>query len=755
MSKKVIFRDRQEFQAADFNNVQSYVYGTIKDIVTDAIIADKAYFTGFVVSQESTTEIRVGVGNLYKGGVVYEMEQSSMINLFQYLPVNYQRYVAIVVSNTTVETQVEPRDFLIDVVAGTTEPRAVAMQEFDTVIVSTVAGSEAAVPSYPLIPETVVPVAYVLLGTTGIVSITRVVEYELPSINYIAGELASLKAWKNGIEPKITGIATDVGALSSELKRRPTMSQVIQLALDMARVKERLEIPDDYKFYGADHYLNLDETDTTPSDYSAEVMEGVRPAPVARQNIGELSVLNPLDPTVRIYSNGFVIPAYQEYTRLAIQNYVGNVRINAYQYQSVSTVQKTITRIRIRYGEQRRVCTNSAFWVSGQYDPVSGIFRRAGETFRVDNIYWDAPNHGWVRMTQFWEDRFVEPYWETVIIETTVNGSIIGQTFLSPNTGWLTSVDLYFTEVDSGAGLTVMIAEAEGGRPNLGGVLSSVTVTAQDLGVGWRKIPLASPVLLTAGKRYAVVLVTSGSHRVGYSQGSEYTQGVLMYGQDGQYMYEDVSRDLMMRLNFAKFIAPFTVLQLSPLSLTGGIHDIDILMDGFIPDGCELYFEYQVGGVWYRIAEGTAEQLRTAPSLLPLRVVFVGTMDLQPMFRTTGSRVLVSRYGTNFKHYSTVRTLQDNTSNVIVRLLLENFDNQNHTVGCKLKIGQDEVSPNTVTVEPVDNGNIWLGGGKSYWYEYEFNLGTATTSYQIIINGNTGGNSFNVFHVAARYDLAL
>ncbi|MEM5854044.1 MAG: hypothetical protein QW228_06785 [Candidatus Aenigmatarchaeota archaeon] len=757
MYKKVIFRDRQELQADDLNNIEQFTDEAISAIVQDAVSGGKAYFSGLNVSKVSSTEVRIEQGKLYMtDGKIYTLEQPVELNLFTYLPLNFKKIVAIVAYGTEIETNVEPRDFLIDVTTGTTEPNAVAMQKMRAVNINVVPGDEAVHPAKPLIVSGVVPIAWITLSTTGIDLIERAVENELPSINYLHNEIKKLDAWRREFEPKLTGLSSDMAALSKEITTRASLNHVIQLALDMARIKERLEMPDDYKFYGADHFLTLDETDTSPSDYSALVMEGVRPAPSAVTTTS-LQVLNPLDPSIRIFDTSLVIPAFREETRLAIQRYVGDVRINAYQYQTTQMVQRTISRTRIRYGEALTVCTNSAFWQSGRYDPITGIFRRNDETWEVDPAYrqnaliYNRP----VRLTRFWIDTYLEPYWEAVTVTHTVTGSIIAQTFLSPNTGYLTSVELYFTEVDTSAALTLSITECTAARPDPRKTIAIVNVPANELQTGWCKIQLREPVLLDAGKMYAIVLATPGSHRVGYSQGTEYTQGVLMYSQDAQFLYEDASRDLMMRLNFAKFINPITIVQLQPLSLQGGIHDIDILFEALRPEGTEIYFEYQLGGVWYRISQDTAEQLRTAPPLLPLRVVFTGTTDLQPAFRTQRSQVRVSRYGTTFKHYSTLRTLATPSDHIIVRILLENFDPQSHSISCKLKIGNNVIDATSETTDLVENQNIITQTGMSLWKEYTFQLSQATSSYQIILEGNCGQNPFRVFHVAARYDIAL
>ena len=37
MERKVIFRDRQEFQGADVNNIQEFIDETLQNVITDAL----------------------------------------------------------------------------------------------------------------------------------------------------------------------------------------------------------------------------------------------------------------------------------------------------------------------------------------------------------------------------------------------------------------------------------------------------------------------------------------------------------------------------------------------------------------------------------------------------------------------------------------------------------------------------------------------------------------------------------------------
>ena len=165
MYKQVIYRDRQELQAKDLNNTQDYIAEAIESLITDAI-SNRYHYTGFEVVQNSSTEITVAPGRLYARGKVYTSEQSLEFNLYQYLPLNQKRIVAVCIWGAETETEIEPRDFLIDVVQGTTEPRAVAMTKLNKAQVNLVAGVESVDPQPPTLQE-ITLVAYIYLTTTG------------------------------------------------------------------------------------------------------------------------------------------------------------------------------------------------------------------------------------------------------------------------------------------------------------------------------------------------------------------------------------------------------------------------------------------------------------------------------------------------------------------------------------------------------------------------------------------------------------
>ena len=257
---------------------------------------------------------------------------------------------------------------------------------------------------------------------------------------------------------------------------------------------------------------------------------------------------------------------------------------------------------------------------------------------------------------------------------------------------------------------------------------------------------MPDPVLVESGKRYAVVLVSGAGHRVGFTEGTEYTQGILMYAQDGAYFTQAADRDLMLRLNFARFNSPRAVVQMQPLQLEGGIQELDMLYDVAVPAGCRLVWEYQTGGLWRPVTQESTPQFGGA-ALVPLRAVFIGTQDLMPALRPGTAQVTVRRRGNTFLHVSTVRNLGIASKTIRVRLLLEDFSAaKGHTVDCRLIVDGVNVAATTFRDELVDH--------RSLWREYRWTLAETTNAYQIRVAG-TGVTGANPWHVAERYDLAL
>ncbi len=749
MEKSVIYRDRQEFQATDANNTQAWMDEAQRNFIMDGITSQRQ-IVGLAVTVRSATEIDIAPGRLYDGtnGKVFFLGTVFTASILAMLPLQDFKWLAVSVYGQEEDTDIQPRDFLIDLQTGQTQPEAVAMQRRRVIISHIAQGLESPTPERPEPPTGYTLIAQVKLSPSGIEEIVLATSRQLPNLHQLTGRVTSVEGWIATTEPRIAHIVSDLAGLGEAVASRASISHLRKLAQDMAAVKERLQIPEGAVFYGADHFLNEDESDPDAVGYSARIQEGVRAA-FAAQDTVEMAMLNPVDPAAKVGSDGFLLPFYNEYTRLKMENKTGELTLNSYQYQTQAVVQRTMSRERVQYGETRLYSTGSEFWHSHQYDAASGILSVGGETWEVDPADRNIGTGGGtytLRVREIWKSSYNETYWDVDPVDHTVNGSILAQTILMAQTGWMTSIDLYFTNVNPSGGLTLMLADASLGQPDLNNLILKMDFANGALNTGWCRLTFTRPVFVESGRRYAIVLATGSQHRVGYTNGTEYTQGILLYAQDGAFFNEASDRDLMMRLQFAQFPTPRTVVQMEPLQLSGGIGDLDMLYEGVTPDGCELFFEYQVAGVWYPIKAKTAENLATQPALLPIRAVFVGTTDLMPGLKLPDSQVIVSRVGTSFTHFSTTRTLGTASDNIVVRVLLEDFDETPHNAGCQLIIDGTPESASSTKDEIVDF--------RSLWREWTFNLGATTSDYVIKLTGSTT-TWRQAFHIAERYDTAL
>lgn len=749
MERRVIIRDRQEVTPSDLNNMQIWGDEAQQHLVQDAITTQRQ-FTGLVLAIQSATEVAVAPGRLWDGttGKTFTKTVLETVNVYENLPLQDERWLSISVYGQEEDTNVDVRDFIVDVSTGQTQPEMVAVERRRVVMLHKASGLESPDPERPEPPTGYLLLGHVRLNPSGIQEIVLAEQFRLPNLHDLNQAVKSINGWIRSTEPRIASIQTDLAAMGEAINTRATVNHLLQVARDMAAVKERLEMPDDYVFYGADHFLDDSESDIAYSGYSARCDEGLRP-PIAASATTSLVLANPLDPAAKRFESGFLIPAHTEVTRLRMESMKGEIQINNYTVETVQIIQMHIARQHIEYGATRTICTNTGFYALGTYDVATGIFRyNTGETWVIDpaDRARFLSRTGFIRMQQIRITESLEPYWPAVTTTHNIQNSIIAQNVLSAQTGWMTSIELYFTSVSAAGGITLDIVNAPEGAPDLTAGIAHISLAANALNAGWCKITLPEPVYIEAGRRYAIVLSTGAAHRVGYTDGTEYTQGTMFYGQDGILMQMDADRDLMLRLNFARFPNPRTVIQFESLQLLGGVGDIDLLYEGITPDGCELIWQYQIGGHWHTIRSGTAENLSVLSALVPLRAVFLGTTDLMPGIRTTGSQVIASRPATTFTHISTERTLASSSDDVRVRLLLEDFDPTPHSVNCQLIVDGSPVAATTQFDEIVDF--------RSRWREYRFALGSPEDAYRIKITGGTTTWN-NAWHVAERFDAAI
>ena len=680
MEKQVIFRDRQELQSADLNAIGQHAGDAIAHLVLDAV-SGALKFTGGAVSAKSATEVDVAALRFYNGGKVYASEQTETLNLFQYLPLVAKKCVAVVVWGEVIDTDVQPRDFLVDLTTGATEPQAVAMAKLWKANVNLQPGNESVDPQPPVLQTGTLAIALVYLTPGGVERIELQDASRLPTLQGHEQRLFEHEAWRTQAEPRISSIATDLAGLAKKTMSLVGRDTVVELANDVARLKAKVNLPTAYASYESDYYGNTDKTDAAGVGYSAAVRNGLLFPTAGQASVG-LALFNPYDAGIKRSAEDLVLPAYTDRARIQTSGYSGDISASQYQVQSQTIREYTATVWDYTYG-----------W---NYNYYNGWW---------NSWYWNyyGYNWGWYGYYGYRVAR-QETRYELQTVTTSYNGAIIGQTFLVSNAMWLTKVGLQFTQIGASGDVMVAVCETEGGKPDLLKTLTRVTVARGDL----KKYPEETaipvpPVLLEAGKRYALVLITQGDHRLATVSGNDYTQGTLFFGTDGDYFTGDLTKDLMFTLYAAQFAQPRVEVVLQSVSLAGGISDINIAAPQIVPDGCELRYEIQVGGKWYPLGDA-AMRLSTLPDIVPLRLVLLGTSDLAPAFRLAPNAITGSRAATSLAHWSTLRTLAAPSSSITVQVVVAQWDAANHTLACEIKSGATTYTPATTVVRAEPDG---------------------------------------------------
>jgi hypothetical protein len=785
MERKVNIQDWQKVTVEDFNNFGLFPRYSFDHVVGDILIPDMAY-TGFTTVQTAPAVVTVGNGRLYHNGLVFynDNEGGTSLDMLSNLPVVTRRYVGVVVWGQEIETDTEPRTFLTDPVTRATVARVVSTENRRWANISTVVGAEGPDPQIPSVASNTLAVAYVLLDSSGIISIQMVEENRAPNVRDLDARMNENDAWRTQTASRLDTLATDISALAERLNGTASMPFTLKLASDIARVKEKLDLPDTYSMWGSDHFLTTDETDVAHVDNICKIEEGIRFGNASERD-SQFSLLNPLDPAVINQAN-FVLPAYTQATRIEVLGNDSEMSISQYQFQTINWELCTKTRTRIRWGTPFVVCTNGVWWyapagndyatnmapgarqVGGMtpntnliYDPVRNILTRpsSGETFQILDVM-DNPNHTVLRLVQFWVDEVIDSYyWRSIVTIDGLNGSVISQTYLNSQGGWLTGVDIFFTRVATTGDVHCLICETNtDGSPNF-----KKTIARSTLAVGLlRASPNATkfnfvPTYLAKGSRYAIVLQTPGNHFVALVHNNKFAQGSMFQSTDGAWGLGDLTKDLAFRLYFAKFKATTCTVQLASLELNGGIAAIDLNYDSTRPPGTTINFEVQVAGKWTALAYYATNPLNQLPPLLPFRVLLTGTTDEMPGFGVAAnSRSLTSRPRPDFRHISTARTTPGPVTTVYIDYRLEGWRGPPyHTFTPRILTGagytvvrtpsliQDKVDPDDPTV--LLRSCTWnlaaLGG-------------VAISAYKIRSEGTTD-NVNACYLVGERIDIAI
>jgi hypothetical protein len=738
--RRVVIGAKQFGNRMDWNNMGIFAVNAMDALGLDILGADRGW-AGMAVSRESSNSVRVTLGRAWKDGKFYANveDDSIVVSLATVAPTLAELIVAIVVTGAETLDGEEQRTFKT---SGPGEPLAKTPEPWKTEVrraltVGYIPGSDAVTPQPPFIEPNYIPVAYVRMTTTGIPetgAITMLTDFQLPTQQGMQARLLSLEAFRQTIGSRVETLAGDLAAIGSRVDRLnvPAVRQSMSL---IAEIADALEFDEGAQLQGFDRFMTEQDSDVDNVAYKARVYEGIR-APWAASKEVIPQLLNPTDPKV-VTKSGWMMPVHTEERRLDIWGQYISVNISNFQYANNSFNVYPGAKRRRRYGPSQVHAANSAFWQKAAYavDYLSETFMIDGETYNITD-QWIEDGVTYYRVEQYWDDQ--QKYWNGYqsLVATAANGYTVGQTFLNAQAGWLTSLGLRFGRVDPDKGLKVFVCEAVNGQPDETRVVATGTVAAGGVLLAPPNNPegvetrvTLTPVFLEAGKRYGTIIVSDGDHAIACRNDNALSNGAFFIGQGGSWT-ADPGKDMNLRLYFAKFTAPYVMVQLKTETLSGGITDIDAITREMVPDGAESYLMMRIDGNFYRFEKtpGT-HPLAAQPQTVELFLVFVGTTEVMPAVKLPDSRINLLRIDDDFLHISEVRNAGGSVTEVELTWLIAGWDAAKHTFPVTITSGANTDTPDATTDYPLSDGTIRR--------VQSFTLTAPATTYQINAVGTT------------------
>jgi hypothetical protein len=569
---RVIWRDNQEVQAADFTNQGDSVENSLDHVVFDAIEYGNAY-SGFSVTKAAPTQISIATGRLYQAGQVFVQENVQTIDLYNQLPVVQQKQIAVVVWASTIQENIQARDFIIDADTGQSQPQSVAMTTTRYANVGTVAGVEAAQPTLPPAGSTQVLVAYVLCNPTGILSIQQVLSTQIDSVQDLANRVSAIEAFDQQTAGAIAALQTALAGLAAKFQLYTLLSDFQKLVDLVNLIWKIINTPPgaNYVWVGTDNFLDTSQSlvgGNVDGNYNALVQQGLRFPGTGAMTVTALQLLNPSDPNADVCGDpaGFLLPE-ESGSRIRLDcsfptfDWIQDSLLQ-YTYWTWTLRHLHPSRHRHRCGLDFQPCQPmSVFQRAGNYDPIRSNLMKDSESWTAipasvvathlqeDDVDW--PQLATNRWLYYWHDSCDKPYWAKVFDNFPYSGNHICQTFLNQQDGWLTGITLFsHNALAQPVSIIITYVNDDGtpdimrgirhrdlqatdmtacfGTPVTTGDLTVLTATIQT-GIPIPGVPVSvtpcrinfDPVFLEAGKRYGIHVISTYDHHWSISNRDE------------------------------------------------------------------------------------------------------------------------------------------------------------------------------------------------------------------------------------------
>jgi hypothetical protein len=746
----VIYRPRQETVVDDLMRMQTAAQDSVDGIVAETI-TDQPGYAGLGVVKTSGTVATVQPGRYYNAGRRYALSAAQALDLYSLLPSGAgSRVVSIVVSGEEVEVEVDTRNFGVSSdLAAPRVPQSVATRRRRVATAYSVAGAIGPAPVAPSIPSGYLEVARLTVDATGIVGDpVMVAGNRVPNMVVLATALLEQQELLADYGEALETLRSDLAQLAGMISLLATAAALRGLALEVAMLREKLEVGDDYTQAGEDSFATDAESDTGHGDYDAIIDAGVRFPTVATTQA--LALFTPGDTDVMISAGGLCLPAWDPITRKGSGSVTGSIRPKDYTVDDRSIVRLHKSRLYFVYG--RGLARAEMAEILQETQSVD-VFDPATETtisVNLRNKTWKLTStRGSPHFFRLWID---QPYTDFVTTTVNVSGAGIAQTWRSGAVQWLTGLDVAVTIADNAGPLHLAVCKVTAsGEPDLAAAIAYGSLAA-NLITPWpqfTRIPL-EPTLLEPGERYAFVLLTTGNHTLGTAAGTNINAGTLFYSPDGAYWHADLDRDLTMRPVFAKFRKARTAVELAEISLSGGMRELHLAAVAVEPAATNLRLNGKIagGGGWRQIGDEDDGLFVSGPDVTQLRAVFTGSNTVQAGIELAVSRLTALRRQVAVTHVSTARTLGVASTEIEVTMWLLDYDDAIHTAVVSLLIGGGYATP-----EAADSIDIRPTADPRVSMLTALFTPASLTAYKIKLVGTTS-DATRTFAVVRRRDVA-
>ncbi|KPF98804.1 hypothetical protein IP86_10765 [Rhodopseudomonas sp. AAP120] len=704
MYKRATWDIDQEGTEEDLERMGQWPQQGITQLTDDLLVSGRMY-KGFTALASGAAAIEVAPGRIYDSGAMFALEAGLEMAVDEFVPITAGQkvYVTLIGQGREDDGYVEARNYEREVPqsgGGTAiqqVPQTGARAKVRNAILTLYPGAPALTPVKPSIPLGTVAIADILIGTGGIESIAMRTANEAPELDALAAAYTAVTVRLGLVDQEMAGLRNDLAALARLFKSSVSRITVQAMQGDIAAIKDRLDIPDTGSPYSADNFLDERESDAANVDYKARVLEGIR-FPAANQWKGPLALYNANDGNLMHANAGLICPRYTAVDGIRLWERAGSTPLGGTVYQTMELTQMLMSRQETAYGDYFQVCSNSAWWSSGQYDPAKGVFRIGEETYEVGDYTiadyaGNALNHTFVRLRKFWNTTVKVPYDVYAPVAHTIQGVLKSQSWLQSQNRWSPGMRLAIESWSTGAEVTVALVEcAETGVPLPGRMLKKTTLAASQFKVfpEETRIPWATPVFLESGKRYAYLFATTGDVTVAYAEGQKFLSGNYFETTDGAFFVGDLTRDLCHVTEFCQFSLTSLTVLLQGVNLDGGIHNIRIRNAEVVPQNSSRTFQLQVGGAWRPIEAPEGDDTLFGSGVTPyydFRVVLNGNQWAMPILDMGSSEVELFRADDDLRHISSVLAFGSSIETIYVKATIGAWDAARHALAARLAYG--------------------------------------------------------------------